>query len=308
MTSLQSTISEAKSSKLETPVNIVFSVAQTAAPPVKSQRNLAFTSRGTVGQWYADGIDYQGSEDPGPSSATYGPDLWKARRAAWLLGDLELNPPAPKVEIPLEDDERSTLETASVATGDGYTSGGALTPTSSIAGNDDGNSTPLMSTIQQLSAKARGKLPSFLHLSYSPNILPPGLKPRESHPTGTAPTLSSLDKLELLMAEPGADENEKIWRQGGLEAVWRMLTDSKTLKHPMRLGLVIQILKAGWIRDGTWPSSLSKDGKSRHAVAAVIDDPFFLSPPPSPTSLATVEEAESRLRTEREEYNPPKRL
>jgi hypothetical protein len=51
--------------------------------------------------------------------------------------------------------------------------------------------------------------------------------------------LSSLEKLEILMAEPGAEENDKVWRQGGLEAIWRMLTDSKTLKQPMRLGLVV---------------------------------------------------------------------
>lgn len=52
--------------------------------------------------------------------------------------------------------------------------------------------------------------------------------------------LSSLEKLEILMAEPGAEENDKVWRQGGLEAIWRMLTDSKTLKQPMRLGLVVR--------------------------------------------------------------------
>ena len=130
------------------------------------------------------------------------------------------------------------------------------------------------------------------------------------------------------MAEPGAEENDKVWRQGGLEAIWRMLTDSKTLKQPMRLGLVvswtrllagelsrtdgpvqIQILKAGWIRDGTWPSSLSKDGKSRRAVEAVVDDPFFASPPPSPILAASAIRGEQRIRgEEREPYCPPKRL
>lgn len=51
------------------------------------------------------------------------------------------------------------------------------------------------------------------------------------------------------MAEPGAEENDKVWRQGGLEAVWRMLTDSKTLKQPMRLGLVVRLLSSASYRD-----------------------------------------------------------
>ncbi|KAJ9125683.1 hypothetical protein QFC22_000645 [Naganishia vaughanmartiniae] len=302
MASVQSTV--AQPAPTETPVTVVIAASNLFTPPLKPQVSIAFTSRGTAGAWYEDGIHYQTLQDPGPSSTTYGPELWKARRAAWLLGDLELNPAAPKVAMSSEEGEEFTFETSSIHTRDSCT--GATTPTSSIAGNED-NSKPLMSTIQQLSAKARGKLPSFLHLSYTNGTAPPeAVKPRDSPTPGTAPALSSLDKLELLMAEPGADENEKVWRQGGLEAVWRMLTDSKTLKQPMRLGLVIQILKAGWIRDGTWPSSLAKDGRTRRAVAAVIDDPFFQSPPPSPT-LQAVAAGEGAVYIE-QEYNPPKRL
>lgn len=144
-----------------------------------------------------------------------------------------------------EEDETSTIETSSIRTRDSRASGGATTPTSFTVGNEE-NSKPLMSTIHELSAKARGKLPSFLHLSYttanSGNASPVASRPRDTPTPGTATALSSLDKLEMLMAEPGADENEKVWRQGGLEAVWRMLTDSKTLKQPMRLGLVVRTI------------------------------------------------------------------
>ncbi|KAJ9109347.1 hypothetical protein QFC21_000676 [Naganishia friedmannii] len=238
MTSLQSTVSQ--SMPTETSIAVVIPASNPFPPAPKPHTSLAFSSRGTAGEWYEDGINYQTVQDPGPSSFTYGPELWKARRAAWLLGDLELNPPAPKVAMSSEDDEASTIETSSIRTRDSRASGGATTPTSSIAGIED-TSKPLMSTIQQLSAKARGKLPSFLHLSYTAgNASPVGARPRDPPTPGSPTVLSSLDKLELLMAEPGADENEKVWRQGGLEAVWRMLTDSKTLKQPMRLGLVVR--------------------------------------------------------------------
>jgi hypothetical protein len=148
-----------------------------------------------------------------------GPDLWHSRRAAWLAGSLILNPAAPKVahdtSLPNnEDAPRSSIE--------------GSPPTSATTTLDD-HPKPVLSAIQSLSAKARGKLPSFLH-PYSPS------------PTASkspSPPLTSLEKLEMLLAEPGAEENEKVWRQGGLEAVWRMLTDSKVLKQPMRLGLVV---------------------------------------------------------------------
>ncbi|GHJ85222.1 hypothetical protein NliqN6_1625 [Naganishia liquefaciens] len=259
---------------------------------------LNFTRRGTVGVWYNEECDFANGGDPGPSSTTYGPDLWKARRCAWLAGDLELNPPAPKVHsssVALRNSDDSKIDAPPADT--------LPSPTSPLL-HDDAAAKPVLSAIQTLSAKARGKLPSFLHIPYAP----PTQTAKPPSPS-SASMLSSLEKLEILMAEPGAEENDKVWRQGGLEAIWRMLTDSKTLKQPMRLGLVIQILKAGWIRDGTWPSSLSKDGKSRRAVEAVVDDPFFASPPPSPILAASAIRGEQRIRgEEREPYCPPKRL
>lgn len=198
---------------------------------------LLFTPRGTVGDWYTD------DEDPGPSSSTYGrflsttedhmlirrsllplpfpgPDLWHSRRAAWLAGSLILNPAAPKVA---HDASLTNNEDAPRSSIDGSP------PTSATTTTLDDHPKAVLSAIQSLSAKARGKLPSFLH-PYSPS---------PTAPKSPSPPLTSLEKLEMLLAEPGAEENEKVWRQGGLEAVWRMLTDSKVLKQPMRLGLVV---------------------------------------------------------------------
>jgi hypothetical protein len=157
------------------------------------------------------------------SSSLTGPDLWKSRREAWLTGTLLLNPPAPKIRPDTSSTHSSEQDPLD---------GAAPTTTA----HDDPTRAPVLSTIQSLSAKARGKLPSFLHLAY-----PPPTGPKAPSPPSSGGMLSSLDKLEMLMAEPGAEENDKVWRQGGLEAVWRMLTDSKTLKQPMRLGLVVRL-------------------------------------------------------------------
>ncbi|KAI5451879.1 hypothetical protein NCC49_001181 [Naganishia albida] len=248
---------------------------------------LSFTPRGTTGHWYTH------DEDPGPSASTYGPDLWDTRRKAWLAGTLELNPALPK--IPPQDASSTHSDDPARSSIDGS----PPTSTTTLTTQEEPTTTtkPVLSAIQSLSARARGKLPSFLH-TYAPT------PPTSGGPKSPSPPLTSLERLEALLAEPGAEESEKLWRQGGLEAVWRMLTGSKTLKQPMRLGLVIRILKAGWIRDGTWPSSLAKDGKSRRAMEATMDDPFFDSPPGSPV---VVREHEQRD-TEREEYRPPRKL
>jgi hypothetical protein len=70
MTSLQSSVSQA--ALTDTPVTVVISASNPLAPSSKPHTSLAFTSRGTAGEWYKDGINYQTEQDPGPSSATYG--------------------------------------------------------------------------------------------------------------------------------------------------------------------------------------------------------------------------------------------
>jgi hypothetical protein len=48
-----------------------------------------------------------------------------------------------------------------------------------------------------------------------------------------------IDRLEALLEEPGAEETERVWKQGGLEAVSKFLIDGKVLKRGIRLGLVV---------------------------------------------------------------------
>lgn len=45
--------------------------------------------------------------------------------------------------------------------------------------------------------------------------------------------------MEALLAEPGSEESDRAWKQGGLEAVWKFLIDGKTLKRGIRLGLAV---------------------------------------------------------------------
>jgi hypothetical protein len=65
-----------------------------------------------------------------------------------------------------------------------------------------------------------------------------------SSPSPLARTKSGddpIDRLEALLAEPGAEETDRVWKQGGLEAVWKFLIDGKLLKRGIRLGLVVSL-------------------------------------------------------------------
>ncbi|RXK36012.1 hypothetical protein M231_06726 [Tremella mesenterica] len=59
-------------------------------------------------------------------------------------------------------------------------------------------------------------------------------------------------KLERLLNMNTPKEREAAWR-GGVGTVYRNLSAGKTLTVGLKLGLVVKILKASWIRDGTWP-------------------------------------------------------
>ncbi|KAI0774104.1 hypothetical protein C8Q74DRAFT_809691 [Fomes fomentarius] len=73
--------------------------------------------------------------------------------------------------------------------------------------------------------------------------------PNEPSPTEAN---SSRRRLEALLAHPGALEDDDIW-EAGVDRVWRGLVNGAKLKHRLPLALVIKILQAGWIREGTWP-------------------------------------------------------
>ncbi|KAI0824751.1 hypothetical protein BC628DRAFT_1377594 [Trametes gibbosa] len=62
----------------------------------------------------------------------------------------------------------------------------------------------------------------------------------------------SQQRLENILATPGALESDKTW-EAGIDRVWDGLVGGARLRHRLPLALVIKILQAGWIREGTWP-------------------------------------------------------
>lgn len=68
------------------------------------------------------------------------------------------------------------------------------------------------------------------------------------------PPSSSRQRLEQLLNEPGAVNNEQAWKDG-IEKVWKGLVNGGRLKRSLPLTLVIKVIHAGWLRDpDTWPS------------------------------------------------------
>lgn len=55
---------------------------------------------------------------------------------------------------------------------------------------------------------------------------------------------TSIGRLEALLSEEGAEETMAVWT-GGLAMVHEKLTSGRKLSRPLRLGLVIKVLKAG---------------------------------------------------------------
>jgi hypothetical protein len=66
-----------------------------------------------------------------------------------------------------------------------------------------------------------------------PLPLPSPLPPKPYHPTSSA-----VERLETLLAEPGAEETELAWR-AGVGGVLGHLKGGKRLSKPLRLGLVV---------------------------------------------------------------------
>ncbi|OJT09039.1 hypothetical protein TRAPUB_64 [Trametes pubescens] len=97
-------------------------------------------------------------------------------------------------------------------------------------------------------------------------------EPAQNPPEATQPN-PSRRRLENIMAAPGALENDETWG-AGIDRVWNGLVGGARLKHRLPLALVIKILQAGWIREGTWP---------RGAAAPDTDDALDQAAGPSTT-------------------------
>ncbi|KAH9482575.1 hypothetical protein JR316_0004675 [Psilocybe cubensis] len=95
------------------------------------------------------------------------------------------------------------------------------------------------------------------------------------------PPSNSRKKLEEVFSRPGAVYNEDIWANG-LDKVWKGLSSGGKLRVSLPMGLIIQIIHAGWLRDKTWPAGLEvKDsGDEQQANGA-------------PSSVATMRQSPS---------------
>ncbi|WOO80832.1 uncharacterized protein LOC62_03G004360 [Vanrija pseudolonga] len=108
--------------------------------------------------------------------------------------------------------------------------------------------------------------------------------PPEPMPADTAPPDpgSSIARLEAVLAEFGAEESDVAWN-GGVGGVHRNLSGGKKLAKRLRLGLVIKVLRAGWLRDGTWPL----DPKTSRAAVPPPDSPLQTAADAAGTATAT---------------------
>ncbi|EIW82346.1 hypothetical protein CONPUDRAFT_38682, partial [Coniophora puteana RWD-64-598 SS2] len=78
--------------------------------------------------------------------------------------------------------------------------------------------------------------------------LTPSKQARRNHSS------TSYQKLEKLLARPGAAQSPEVWK-GGVEKVWKCLVAGGRLKRSLPMPLVIKIIHAGWLRDPeTWPA------------------------------------------------------
>ncbi|KAI0650267.1 hypothetical protein C8Q79DRAFT_942915 [Trametes meyenii] len=178
-------------------------------------------------------VDSAPQADPPPPTAivitrpSSPEDSPKAKRAS-------LSPVRPRAR-----EVRALSDAASSSSGD-TPSTASPTPTTTQSSS--------MSVFEQRLLAAELPPPGPDHFTSRRNLWTmPGL----SSTSPTQPNTSRL-RLEILLASPGALENDETW-SAGLDRVWRGLVGCAKLKHRLPLALVIKILQAGWIREGTWP-------------------------------------------------------
>ncbi|CAE7232027.1 unnamed protein product [Rhizoctonia solani] len=70
-------------------------------------------------------------------------------------------------------------------------------------------------------------------------------------PPRAAPDSSSHARLEAIVSSPGYEFDDAIW-DTYLANVNERLKAGITLRKPLPLWVVIRVLRAGWMRDGTW--------------------------------------------------------
>lgn len=115
----------------------------------------------------------------------------------------------------------------------------------------------------------------------------------KSTPT-PSPTTDSTShaRLEAVVSTPGYESDDVVW-DTYLKSVNERLKAGVTLRKPLPLWVVIRVLRAGWMRDGTWfgpnpppiqpPAALGGTSSAMTETPALTPTAFLneLSAPPS---------------------------
>jgi hypothetical protein len=194
-----------------------------------------------------------------------GPQYWEERRRLWLSGQLyaqssetNVNRVAPSyTSLPLTSPEAASAPPSSSNSLSHYLGlslkargklpsflVNALPSSSSSVSQNNSNppspptSGPTIPSNPSSLARSRVGGPQQQAMSYGQ------YQAVRASPSPLAQTKGGddpIDRLEALLAEPGAEETDRVWKQGGLEAVWKFLIDGKLLKRGIRLGLVVSL-------------------------------------------------------------------
>ncbi|KAG9124957.1 proteasome core particle subunit beta 3 [Ceratobasidium sp. 392] len=112
------------------------------------------------------------------------------------------------------------------------------------------------------------------------------------------PESTSHARLETVVTSPGYEYNDAIWNTY-LKNVNERLKGGVTLRKPLPLWVVIRVLRAGWMRDGTWYSpggtgapettpQVALETSSAMAETPAITPTAFLSELSTPASATPV--------------------
>ncbi|GLB33974.1 hypothetical protein LshimejAT787_0108580 [Lyophyllum shimeji] len=64
---------------------------------------------------------------------------------------------------------------------------------------------------------------------------------------------TSRRRLEHILSAPHAVEDDDVWRNG-VAKVWNTLSAGGRLKRRLPMALIVKVIHAAWLRDGTWPA------------------------------------------------------
>jgi len=76
----------------------------------------------------------------------------------------------------------------------------------------------------------------------------------EHPPTEESATPTPTEKISAMIASASSIASEDLWNRG-LRTLSQGLLEGHRLRKPLGMDVVIKILHATWLRDGTWPSA-----------------------------------------------------